>query len=130
MKACDKEKIVCNPLGLFKRKGEENILELNNQHSGDRYINCLSSGLRYVNHLNSLEMGGNRLTQYGVEKLFFNIKQNPTLIKCLKKLDLSNNNIEEKGIENLINYIEDKNCQLENINIEGNNLGDKNINNL
>ena len=130
IKSCEKEKIVCNPLGLFKRKGGENILEMNNQHSGDRYINCLSSGLRYVTHLNTLEMSNNHLTNFGVEKLFYNIKQNDNFVKNLFKLNLSNNDIGEKGVENLINFIEDKSCQLENINIEGNNLGDNNINKL
>ena len=130
IKSCEKEKIICNPLGLFKRKGDENILEMNNQHSGDRYINCLSSGLRYAKHLNTLEMSNNHLTNFGVEKLFSNIKQNDNFVKNLFKLNLSNNNIGERGVENLINFIEDKSCQLENINIEGNNLGDNNINRL
>ena len=130
IKSCDKEKIVCNPLGLLKRKGDEHILEMNNQHSGDRYINCLSSGLKYVNHLNNLEMSSNRLTHNGIEKLFSSIKENDAMIKNLVKLNLSNNNIGDEGIEKLTNYIEDKGCQLESLNIEGNNLGDKNINSL
>ena len=130
MKACDKEKIICNPLGLIKRKGEENILEMNNQHSGDKYIDCLSSGLKYVTHLNTLEMSNNRLTHYGIEKLFQNINQNPTLLKSLIKINLSNNNIGEIGAEYLRTFIEDKSCQLENLNIEGNNLGDKTMDKL
>ena len=130
MKACDKEKIICNPLGLIKRKGEENILEMNNQHSGDKYIDCLSSGLKYVTHLNTLEMSNNRLTHYGIEKLFQNINQNPTLLKSLIKINLSNNNIGEIGAEYLRTFIEDKSCQLENLNIEGNNLGDKTVDKL
>ena len=130
IKACDREKVICNPLGLLKRKGDEHTLEMNNQHAGDGFINCLSNGLKYINKLNTLEMSSNRLTQKGIEKLFFNIKQNDSFVKNLFKLNLSNNNIGEIGIENLVNFISDKSCQLENLNIEGNNLGDKNINYL
>ena len=130
IKSCDKEKIVCNPLGLLKRWGNEGSLDMNNQHTGDKYLNCLSSSLKFVNHINSLEMSNNRLTNTSIEKLITNIKQNDNLVKNLVKLNLSFNNIKEKGIENLINFIEDKSCQLENLNLEGNNLGDYNINNL
>ena len=130
IKSCEKEKVICNPLGLFKRRGDESILEMNNQHSGDRYINCLSNGLKYVNHLNTLEMSNNNITHKGMEKLFFNITHNDNFIKNLFKLNLSFNNIGDKGVDNLINFIEEKTCQLENLNIEGNNLGDNNINKL
>ena len=130
IQSCEKEKVICNPLGLLKRKGQENVVEMNNQHSGDHYMNCLSSSFKYINDINKLEMSNNRLTHLGMEKMFSNIKQNENFIKNLFKLDVSNNNIGEKGIENIINFIEDKNCQLEHLNIEGNNLGDNNINKL
>ena len=130
IKSCEKDKIVCNPLGLIKRWGDEGSLDINNQHTGDRYVNCLSSSLKYVKHINTLEMSNNSLTNVSIEKLFDNIKQNDNLVKNLVKLNLSFNNIQEKGISNLINFIEDKSCQLENLNLEGNNLGDININKL
>ena len=130
IKSCEKERIICNPLGLLKRWGDENSLDINNQLLGDRYANCLSSSLKYVEHINSLEMSNNRLTNKSIEKLVDNIKQNNYLVQNLIKLNLSFNNISEKGIDNLINFIEDKSCQLENLNLEGNNLGDMNINNL
>ena len=130
IQSCEKEKVICNPLGLLKRKGKENVLEMNNQHSGDEYMNCLSTSFKYINHLNKLEMSNNRLTHSGIEKIFSNIKQNENFVKNLLKLDVSNNNIGEKGVENLIDFIQDKSCQLEYLNIEGNNLGDKNINKL
>ena len=130
IKSCEKERIICNPLGLIKRWGEESSLDMNNQHTGDKYVNCISSSLKYVDHINSLEMSNNRITSKSIEKLFNNIKQNENLIKNLVKLNLSFINIREKGVEQLIDFIEDKNCQMENLNLEGNNLGDKNINNL
>ena len=130
IKSCEKDKIVCNPLGLIKRTGDEGLLDINNQHTGDRYVNCLSSSLKYVKHINTLEMSNNNLTNVSIEKLFDNIKQNDNLVKNLIKLNLSFNNIQEKGITNLINFIEDKSCQLENLNLEGNNLGDIIINKL
>ena len=120
IKSCEKDKIVCNPLGLIKRWGDEGSLDINNQHTGDRYVNCLSSSLKYVKHINTLEMSNNSLTNVSIEKLFDNIKQNDNLVKNLVKLNLSFNNIQEKGISNLINFIEDKSCQLENLNLEGN----------
>ena len=128
IKTCDKERVVCNPLGLLKRKGDEHTLEMNNQHSGDRFINCLSTGLKYTNNLSNLEISSNRLTHKGIEKLFMNIKQNESFVRNIIKLNLSNNNIGESGIQKLSTFIEDKNCQLEHLNIEGNNLGDNNIN--
>ena len=130
IKSCDKEKVICNPLGLLKRRGDEHTLEMNNQHSGDGFIDCLSNGLKYTTNLNNLEMSSNRLTQIGIEKLFMNIKQNDSFMKNLFKLNISNNNIGEIGVQKLVDFIQEKNCQLENLNIEGNNLGDKNINYL
>jgi hypothetical protein len=68
IQSCEKEKIVCNPLGLLKRWGDEGSLDMNNQHTGDNYINCLSSSLKFVNHLNTLEMSNNRLTNRSIER--------------------------------------------------------------
>ena len=130
IKSCDKEKVICNPLGLLKRSGDEKELNLNNQHSGDRYLKCLSNSLKYVDHLNSLEMSSNRITSKGMGNFFFNIQQNKKLIKNLIKLNLSKNNIGTLGTEGIVNFIKDKDCQLENLNIEDNNLGDININKI
>jgi len=80
--------------------------------------------------INKLELSQNRLTFHGVNPLIKSIENNPFLKKDLKQLDLSFNTIGLKGINKIVNYINNTDCNLEDINLEGNSLGDENINKL
>jgi hypothetical protein len=72
-------------------------------------------------------LSSNRLTNYGINPLFKSINENKRLQKGIKILDLSFNKIGEYGLEKLIYYINDDECHLQEISLEGNSLGDKNI---
>jgi len=65
-----------------------------------------------------------------VNPLFKSINENKKLQKGIKILDLSFNKIWEYGLEKFRYYINDDECNLEEISLEGNSLGDKNINKL
>ena len=121
------EKIIPNPLGLVRRNGNEKNLNMTFQKIGDSYSKVLSNSLKYKENLNSIELGSNRLTHYGTSFIFNSINNNNNLLSNIRNLDLSDNKIGKNDISNLIKYIEDEKCNLENFNIYGNLLGDDNI---
>ena len=123
----NKEKIIPNPLGLLKRSGENKRLNLTNHKIGDNYMKVLSKSLRYSHHINILELSGNRLSSYGTTDLFKSINSNKELLYNIREIDLSENKIGINNIDELIKFIHEPKCNLENLNIYGNNLGDKNI---
>jgi len=127
IKSTTEEKIIPNPLGLIKRSGDEKILGINNQKVGDKYMIALSNSVRYSDHLESLEFRGNRLTCLGVSHLFKALNDNKNLASKIKTIDLSENHIGKSQIENLINFLQDRKCNLENLNLYGNFLGNENI---
>ena len=130
IKSTKEQKIIPNPLGLIKRSGDERILGINNQKVGDNYISALSNSLRYSDHLTSLEFSGNRLSSLGVSKLFNALNENKNLSYKLRTIDLSENHIGKNEIQNLINFLQDPKCNLEDLNLFGNLLGDDNIINI
>ena len=127
IRSTTEEKIIPNPLGLIKRSGDEKILGINNQKVGDKYMIALSNSVRYAEHLESLEFGGNRLSSIGVSHLFKALNDNKNLAPKIKCIDLSENHIGKSQIENLINFLQDRKCNLENLNLYGNFLGNENI---
>ena len=60
-----KEKIIPNPLGLLRRKGNEKQLLISYQKVGDKYMTTLSNSLKYSRHLTDLGLSGNRLSSFG-----------------------------------------------------------------
>ena len=130
IKSTRDEKIIPNPLGLVKRSGDERILGINNHKVGDIYISALSNSLRYSDHLTSLEFSGNRLSSMGVSTLFKALNENKNLAYKLRTIDLSENHIGKNEIQNLISFLQDSKCNLEDLNLFGNLLGDENIINI
>ena len=55
------------------------------------------------------------------------IESNPSLKRDLKVLNISFNKIGDQGMSSIISYINSGDCSLEDINVEGNSLGDSNI---
>ena len=121
------EKIIPNPLGLIKRYGDEKILGINNQKVGDNYMNALCNSIKYSEHLETLEFGGNRLSSLGVSHIFKALNENKNLALKIKCIDLSENHIGKSQIANLINFLQDDKCNIENLNLFGNFLGNDNI---
>ena len=130
IKSSKDQKIIPNPLGLVKRTGDDRVLGINNQKVGDNYMSALSNSLRYSDHLTSLEFSGNRLSSLGVSKLFTALNENKTLAYKLRTIDLSENHIGRNEIQNLINFLRDQKCNVEDLNLYGNLLGDENIINI
>ncbi len=130
IKSTKEQKIIPNPLGLVKRNGDERVLDINHQKVGDTYMSALSNSLRYSEHLTSLEFSGNRLSSFGVSNLFRALNDNKNLAYKLRTIDLSENHIGKNEIENLINFLRDSKCNLEDLNLYGNMLGDENIINI
>jgi len=127
IKSSNEEKIVPNPLGLLRRSGEDTILRMNFQKVGDNYAKCLSNSLKYSKHLKSLELANNRLTSDGTTCILKSVNENRDLLPKIFELDLSENKILESDIGQLINFLNDEKCNLENLNLYGNLLGDDNI---
>jgi Ran GTPase-activating protein (RanGAP) involved in mRNA processing and transport len=127
IKACKEHGVVPNPLGLIKRKGASNSIKLNGQRTGDEYVNVLSKGVRYVNHIKEIDLSANRLTRKGVFPLINSIKENPYLLNKLKILDLSYNKLGAPSIDKIIEYLREDDCDLQELNLEGNLLGNEPI---
>ena len=53
IRAAKKFNIVPNPIGIVKRKGETNKMEMGNKLSGDDYVKCLCESLKISEHLNN-----------------------------------------------------------------------------
>jgi Ran GTPase-activating protein (RanGAP) involved in mRNA processing and transport len=73
-----------------------------------------------------MNLSKNRLTDFSLIPLFKTIQENNLLNKKLISLDLSYNKIKNEGCNAFSKYIVDQLCSLEYINLEGNNLGNKN----
>ena len=85
---------------------------------------------KYNSHLVSLEFGGNRLSSLGVSKIFTTLNENKNLAYKLRTIDLSENHIGKSQIKSLIDFLQDPKCNLEDLNLFGNLLGNENIINL
>ena len=127
IESSNEEKIIPNPLGLLRRSGQEKQLALSNHKVGDNYMKALGNSLRYCNHLKKLELSGNRIGSIGASKLFGAINTNRNLLYNIREINISENKIGKNDIEELINFINEPKCSLENLNIFGNYLGDKNM---
>ena len=127
IKSTKDQKIIPNPLGLIKRSGDERILGINNQKVGDNYMQALTNSLKYSEHLVSLEFGGNRLSSTGVSQIFKTLNENKNLAYKLRTIDLSENHIGKSQIKNLLDFLQDPKCNLEDLNLFGNLLGNDNI---
>ena len=127
IKSTNEQKIVPNPLGLVKRSGDDRILGINNQKVGDNYMTALTNSLKYSEHLVSLQFGGNRLSSMGVSQIFKTLNENKNLAYKLRTIDLSENHIGKTQIKNLLDFLQDPKCNLEDLNLYGNLLGNENI---
>ena len=127
IKSSIEEKILPNPLGLLRRFGDSRNLVINNQKVGDKYMKALSSSLRYSHHLSKLEFAGNRLSSSGASNLFKSLNINKDLAYKLTTIDLSENKIGNKNIDELLEFIQDPKCNIEDLNFFGNYIGDDNI---
>ena len=124
--ATKKFKIIPNPIGIIKRKGKENVINLNHKRMGDSYLMSISNALSVSNHITSINLSENRINDYSLVFLCKTIENNYDLINKINSLDLSyNNKIYENGINSLCEYFSNSKCVLEKINLEGNYFGNR-----
>ena len=126
IRATKKFRVVPNPIGVVKRSGEINKLELNNKLVGDNYIRSLCESLEVSDHLTDINLGKNRLSDISIIPLFKTIIKNSPLLKQIKLIDLSYNKIGIAATELMCQYILEIDCNLEHLNLESNNLGNNN----
>ena len=126
IRATNKYRVVPNPIGVVKRKGEPNKLELNNRLVGDNYLKCVCESLKVSDHITYINLKKNRLSDFSIIPLFNTIIKNAALLKQIVFIDLSYNKLGIAGTEIICQYMAEYNCGLEHINLEGNNLGNNN----
>ena len=142
VKACKKEKIIPNAIGLIKRDISDDKfnyynstdnnsfnIDLSNCKAGNDCIKAISASIKILNEpLNALMLSSNRLNQDSMDVLFKAITMNnKNVLSKLQKLDLSYNSISTIGSEHLIKLLSNPQCIIEYINLEHNNLHDANI---
>ena len=123
IRATKEFKVVPNPIGVVKKKGEESKLDLNNKKVGDDYIKCVNKSLEISDHLTSLDLGKNRLSDMSLIPLIQTIIKNQNLLRKLTEINLSYNKIGIAATELLCKYMLEYDCSLEVLNLESNGLG-------
>ena len=105
IKEANNYKITPNPIGFIKRKGNENVINMNNKRMGDNYISALSKSLNEINSINQISLSQNRLTDIGINNLLNSLISNSKLISNLILLDISYNKLGESAIFSLGNFL-------------------------
>ena len=123
IRATKEFKVVPNPIGVVKKKGEESKLDLNNKKLGDDYIQCVNKSLELSEHLTSLDLGKNRLSDMSLIPLIKTIIKNNNLLTKLTEINLSYNKLGLAASELLCKYLQELDCNLEILNLESNGLG-------
>ena len=126
IRATKKFNVVPNPVGIVKRKGEINKIEMRNKLCGDNYLKCLCESLKISEHITEINLQKNRLSDFSIIQLFNTIIKNNILLKRLVLIDLSYNKLGFAGTEIICKYIAEYDCNLEHFNLEANNLGNNN----
>ena len=56
IRAAKKYNVVPNPVGVVKRKGEINKMEMRNRLCGDNYVKCLCESLKISEHITEIKL--------------------------------------------------------------------------
>lgn len=93
---------------------------------GSKYLKSIQNSLKFSSNINELYLSNNRLDNHTVKDFFNSLKElidnkNSTKIKTI---DLSYNKLNVYALDSLNMFISIDNCCLENINIQGNSIGD------
>ena len=118
----DKERISPEPVGVVKRRGGEEEMNLSKYLIGDRYAAALSKGIKCLPKLSKLNMSGNRLSDKGAQAILAGL--NPA---CTKTLDLSYNSLSIQTVDMLATMMGKPLFRLEVLHLEGNKLRDRGV---
>ena len=122
---------VPNPLGLIKKTGNPDEINLNNQNTGDKYVNIIAKSISHTetNDIKSFKVSNNGITLNGLEQLTLNLQLNKKILKTLRILDLSNNNLGKNSYTSICNYIQESGV-LKEINLENTGVDDNCVNKI
>lgn len=96
-----RSRIKPQPFGVVRTKGSESCIDLNGFSMGDNYAGALSRSLKYFTQIEYLNLKDNRLTEIGATNLLSNL-----VTKRLKVLDLTDNKLGGKSLEQIAKLLE------------------------
>ena len=123
IRASNKFLVPPNPVGVVKKEGENNSINLKNKILGDDYLKCLNESLKISSHITKLNLEKNRLSDLSLIPLLKTVLNNNILLEKLLEINLSYNKIGNGSVELLAKYISNYNCFLQNLNMENSLLG-------
>lgn len=109
------------PMGLIRRKGPTNQLDISNFSMGDDYAEALSEGITNIN-LTKINLKNNRLSDEGGTKIV--MKLNP---QNIIELDMSQNFVNINCIATICRLFQYESSQLQVLKLDENGLNDKPI---
>lgn len=123
LEAAEKYKIVANPVGLLKRNGNSEKIDLKHYGKGDNHLQALTNCFKTADHITEIDLQDNRLTNHSVVPMFEALKSNVKCAKNISMINLSFNKLGKESINALSLFIQEPDCELSHINLEANCLG-------
>ena len=97
-------KVAPTPLGLLKHDGQEHEINVSNYYMGKKYALALSNSMKYLK-TKKLNLHSNNLGSKGSKAILSNLPG------TLEELDLSNNDMGDEAIPQLIEWLENSTVQ-------------------
>ena len=107
-------------VGLLKYQGPPEAIKIPSMRYGDNYMHVISEGVKHAPiSLEVFQFEGNRITTKSSGNLLSVISKNA------KELNFSKNRIGAIGVQHIAKSLESRDCRIEILELEDNNLGDK-----
>ena len=115
--------VLPSTLGLIspKHKAQEGTIRASNMKMGSTLALALSSSMKHLSNTQVVDLPGNRFGKKGGEAIL------SSLVDRVRNINLDNNKIGPDGMVHLVRWVDNLNqrCQLEELSLEGNNIGDQ-----
>jgi len=123
IEAVEKNNIIPNPIGLLKRQGNPERINLKHYGKGDSHVKAITNSIKIADHVTEIDLQDNRLTNSSVIPMMETLKSNVKFVKNLSLINLSYNKLGKEAIDSLCLFIQEPDCELSHINLEANCLG-------